>query len=341
MSELLKRLRNQILYGGLSRSGYNEIRPRLNEENYYMLVRASGAATVLGGVMILLTMLGFVRDYAQIAYVVLTWCSAAIFLFAVTYVASHRDLAVPALMLETAVLLVYALLIGTVKTDSPNSYAVSYSAFIVLVPLLLVVPPLPVILLITAANFLVAAITPFYKTPQATGMDIMNAVTFSIIACLVQFLYSNRNMRRIASEQFISMDHDVDGTTHLQNEAALRSMINTYLGRRLDGEEAALILIQVNHPEAEMPEEQKERQIRTAKVLRMMTSRYELIGRIGSETFAVLYRECSKADMDRHYTALREALAEEFGEDGFVISAAGTQASDTFETLYRRASEQL
>lgn len=341
MNELLKRLRDQILYGGLSRAGYNEIRPRLNEENYYMLVRASGAATVLGGVMILLTMLGFVRDYAQIAYVVLTWCSAAIFLFAVTYVVSHRHLAVPALMLEIAVMLIYALLIGTVKTDSPNSYAVSYSAFIVLVPLLLVVPPLPVILLISAADILAALITPMYKTPQATGMDIMNALTFSIIACLVQFLYSNRSMRRIASEQFISMDHDVDGTTHLQNESALRSMINTYLGRRLNGEEAALVLIRVNHPEEETPEERKDRQIRTARILRMMTSRYELIGRIGSEMFAVLYRECSRSDMERHYTALRDELAKEFGEGGFVISAEGTQTSDTFETLYRRASGQL
>ena len=341
MKDLLKRLRDQFFYGGLSRAGFNEIRPRLNEENYYMLVRTSGTGAVLGGIMIVLTALGFVRDYARIAYIVLTLCSAAVFVFAVTYVVSHRHLAIPAQMIEVGVLLVYALLIGTVKTDNPGSYAVSFSAFIVLVPFLLVVPPLPVILLITAADLLLAGISPLYKTPQATGMDIMNALTFSVIACVVQFVYSNRSMRRIASEQFISMDHDIDSTTHLQNEAALRSMINTYLFRRLEGEEGALILIRLHHPETEGPEVCRERQVHTAKVLRMMTSRYELIGRIGSDMFAVFYRECSRADRERHYTDLRESLAAEEKANEFSIAAEGTQPGDTFESLYRRTAQML
>lgn len=342
MKEILNRIRNQLFYGGLTRSAFKEIQALLDEENYYMVVHISAGAVLLGLLMILLTLLGYVRGSAINAYMMLAASSAIVFLFAVLYVRQHKSAAAPAMAAELLILIIYALLIGTVFLENPDGFAVTYSAVIVLIPFFLVAPPLPACLLILFGDLLVFLITPAYKTPAATSMDIINAVTFSLLAVLVQFLLSNRSMRRIASEHFISMDHDTDGVTGLQNEAALRYMIDTYLTRRLDGEEGALILVKAEDCGIQRAsEEDRGRIVAIAGTLRMLTSRYELIGRIGTDLFAVFYRECSRADAEKHRDKISAALIENPECGKTQISVVFTEPQDTFDTLYQRGTETL
>lgn len=342
MKNLLNRLNNQFRYGGLTREVFREISAMLNEENYYMLVRISGASALVGILMIVLVRLGVVRNEALPAYLVLVIPSAVVFLTAVFYIVDHKSLVMPVLFFQLMQLVIYSLMIGTVLTNSPESYAVTFSAVIVLIPFLIIAPPLPVFLLLLASNLLVIWITPFFKTADAISMDIVNAVTFSVIAACVQFVYSNRAMRRIAGERFMSMDHDLDSLTGLQSEAALRSMVNMYLSRRIDGEEGAMILVRLleMNPE-ETTERTDQRILSVSKLLRILSSRHELVGRIGTEEFAVFYRECSKVDAERHGDAIRQALEAESACGPTAAAVVCTRPRDTFDALYERGSEAL
>ncbi len=338
MKQKLRILNNLLRYGGLSASAYHEIRPLLDKENYYLLLHTTLAASVLGIAMIILTMLGVVRLEAMLSYVLLTGCSIMISLTTILFISDHKSYSSPFLYLQLIVMLVYAFLLGTVAVSSPDNYAVTFNCFLVMVPFLITAPPIPVLFLLLIADLTVILITPYFKSPAAASMDILNALVFSAIACIIQFAYSVRNMQRIASEHFIAMDHDIDDLTGLQNETALRSMIDTYLSRRLDGEEGAMVLIRFTAGrDAMRPESYDDALVKTAGMLRMMTRRYELIGRIGSDSVAVFYRECSRNDAMEHRNRIEKEVRRSAASLKPCVSAVCTKPGSNFESLYQDA----
>ena len=342
MNDLLVKIKNLFLYGGLTKTGFKEITPLLDEENFYMLEWVSGTGALIGAVMLGLTALGMIRRCALPGYIVLTVCSSLIFLITVFWLSKNKRYTGYFLLMELSVILLYAIFIGTVVTETPDSFAVSFSAFIVLVPFLIAGPPMPVMLLIAAADLLVFLVTPYYKNSHAAFMDCLNAVTFSIIGFGVLVAYSNRNMRRLASEYFIAMDHSLDELTGLQNKRAFRAMVDTYLSRRISGEEGALLLIRMDYGSQELaPEDRNKERITIAQSLRMMTSRHELAGRIEPDLFAVFFRECSKTEAAAQRSRIEEALSKRSLQCRQVLCIVQTEERDTFETLLERGYAQL
>ena len=332
-------IRERLLYGGLTDSIYREIRPLLNEENHYLLVWISLAASLIGSLMIILTLAGFIRIGAINAYIEVTVCSFMIFLYTVLVVSRHKTQVTVLFYAEITVLLFYAILIGTVFTETPEAFSVTFSAVICIVPFLMIGPPMPIMILMGLADIAVILITPVFKTPQATSMDILNALVFTLIACAGQLVVSTRSMHRITNDNFIARDHDIDGTTGLLNGNAFRLMAEMYLVQRLKGEEGAVILLRIAPSENRTVHQKHSSNI--AKVIRMETTRHEFSSRIHPCVFAVFCRECSRHDAELRCEQIVRSAQSFMNEQIMQTAVITTEPDDDYASLVQRGNREI
>jgi len=335
-----ERIRKAFLYGGIQKSIYEEIRPLRNEENYYSVKIGSLFAVAAGLVFMVLILCGFIRKEAMVVYISLTVMSLIIHLCCLFLMEGRRRFATALNYAFAAVLLIYAIEIGVIYVGDPSRVAVTFHVFIVLIPFLIVDAPVGLFSLLIFFCFLYNLINPFYKNPSAVRMDLINSLFFMVLSCTSAVVLGGRNMKRLANENYLFKEHDTDPATGLLREHAVETMINTYLSRRISGEEGHLVMICLFHNEEDETILPLARE-RIADTIRLHTGRYEFCAKINPDTWVIFYRECSRLDAELKKNRLEDAIMRSFAKAGIHLdvkaAAAGSEQYDSYERLSEAA----
>ena len=333
-----------LLYGGLHKNIYQEIAPLRNEENYESVRISSFFAAAAGIAFLVLISIGVIRKEAVTAYAKLSVLSLFVFLCTSFMKEGHRRFAAGLAYVFSIVLILYSIEIGSVHIGDPSRVSVTYHVFIVMIPFMIVDAPFGIIVLLTLSCIVFNLVNPLFKSTPAVMMDLVNSVFFTVLACTASILNGKRNMKRLANENYIFREHDTDALTGLLSGQALQTMIDTYISRRIQGEEGQMILIRLISEDKD-PELVITARMRIAGDLRLMTNRYEYCGCADPDTFVVFYRECSGRDAEIKKTRLEDTIARSFLRAGIdmriMTAAAGTRECSSFRELMKAAVQSL
>ena len=200
---MTKKVVNFFIRGGVSKEEYALIRPLMWRRNRRILKITSLLATIMGLLFLLYTLL-ISKEDTWLPYLILFLGSAFIFTFAFIKVIPEKSIYLNSFLCygQLTLLWTYSILLSV----APSNYempATSVVAFIALLPLSTDDRPFRMYIFMIFESALYLTFSYFFKSPHAFGLDMMNVLTFLVIAMLLYGVICMRNTKEISTSMKI------------------------------------------------------------------------------------------------------------------------------------------
>lgn len=189
------RIRRYLLYGGIPREDYDQIRAMLWSRNLSALRVTASLSVALG--LVFLGVIYARRSGVWFPYLFLL-CGSALVLLLIRVVKEARGEIWRVLLCyaQMAVVCGYAGILST----QPSNYgipATSVIVFIALLPLGIDDRPVRMFLVMLCETVGYLVVSSLTKAPQAFSLDVMNAATFCLVGMVVYGIICARNIREL------------------------------------------------------------------------------------------------------------------------------------------------
>ena len=220
-----KKIKNYALYGDTERENYHAIKERIETSNRMTALVFSSVASVLIGVMVLLSFVqeGFAGSRSvYIAGVVFSVIQilvaiAAKKIWALTYVSVY---------LAVSVFLLYGIAIATLTR--PEEQTVTFMVMLIFVPLIFVDRPLRMAgsLIFYIVLFIVMA----YRTKSGSilSVDVTDAVIFGLLSLVSETVVYRAKIRGYVLENRLHIMSETDQLTGMNNRNCYEWRLETY-----------------------------------------------------------------------------------------------------------------
>ena len=192
-----KRFLNDILYCGLSKEAYEEIKPLIVQRNRYMLKFTSIMMTSLGALLLMIQfVIGGGYSHACFPYLFMT-VGGGLAIFARKVLRWNKEkYTMLFCYIQIILVLTYAIILGASPQNRDDPSA-SFVVFLVAMPLTLNDRPIRMAAVVILSSAVYLVISSYVKTPHAFSTDIFNVVSFSVIGMILYVIVSNRNVQEI------------------------------------------------------------------------------------------------------------------------------------------------
>lgn len=216
---MYEKIKNLILFAGVSRKEYEEIvAPRSNEDNRIMVNTVSLLAAILITAMFISAMFVEGVRMNQTAYGIGALVSFALFLTSVLFTKRYSVLTMPLVYISYFIYFTYGIIIGTI-TD-PDQKTVTFMVMLVFLPMLFVHRPIHSALVIAIHVFVFIVLCLKYKTGDILGNDIIDAIIFGILGMTSGTIVTRIKVKGYIMESQLKKVSRIDKLTELNNRNA-------------------------------------------------------------------------------------------------------------------------
>ncbi|MBQ8107653.1 MAG: GGDEF domain-containing protein [Ruminococcus sp.] len=222
---MIERIRNFALYGDTEKENYHMIKEKIEESNRITAYIFSSVATVLIGVMLLLSFSQ--QGFSSSKPVYIFGIVFSLLLLAVTFLSRKKPvLTYVAVYLAISVFLIYGIAIATLTR--PEEQTVTFMVMLIFVPLIFVDRPvrMAVSLLIYIIAFIIIAVNT--KTDPVLSVDITDAVIFGLLSIVSETVVYRVKIRGYVLENKLHIMSETDQLTGLNNRNCFEWRLDTY-----------------------------------------------------------------------------------------------------------------
>ena len=191
------KIKNFLLYGGTNRENFDTIRPMLWARNVKAITIT---AFLSGGIGAIFLIMNLILGSSVILPYIFLLCGSVVTLvilkiFSIKGIKSRT----PRVVLCYAHMILVCVYAGILSTQESNynTPATSVIVFIALLPLAIDDRPLRMYLVMIMETAAYLLVSYFLKSPQAFSLDILNAVTFSVVGMVLYGVICARNIREM------------------------------------------------------------------------------------------------------------------------------------------------
>lgn len=224
--DLIRKLGNLLLRGGVDREEFVTLFPSIHRENRVLLEVFSQLAGIMFFLLYIVSMLsnGF-TTVNNSTYLVCGIVMLAIMLCVYRLVPKHPALVTVLVYLFEFVLYVFSIRISMLHADKP---AVSAVAFLLVTPLLFYDRPVRLIALIATDVAAFCALAVCTKQPEIAETDIWNMVTFGVVAAATTLFNMSIKIRALVQSRQIEYISQTDLLTGVKNRNHYENRLPKY-----------------------------------------------------------------------------------------------------------------
>jgi len=335
-----------LMYNGVSKSLYMELRPRVSEENRKAMRYAAFITAMFGAILTVLSLSGMLRTWVFPAYLFL-FVTSSVFLVIHnlykpktlwgSYLLSYG---------QCLCLLTFGLLNGTVFAPSPASNGTIFIVLILVYTFLVIDTPLRQDLTIIIFTMIYICMVHIFKEPVTYYLDTANSICVALIAIASNWLYSKRSMLAQADKHYIELEKNIDGLTGLYTKQAARVIIDNYMRKGTEGYYAIIDIDNFKNVNDTYGHDYGDDVLKkVSRCIRSMCRAQDVPARFGGDEFTVYMVGGSKEQVEQISETFRENLQNAFhGEKLSVtcsIGAAPAKPTDTFDNFFKTADHCL
>ena len=219
-------IRSLLLYGGLEKSEYNEVVGSIEEKNNKILIVSSALASVLIGIMFILSLR--VEEYidAKIVYGVGGILSVIVLLCSLFVVKKNRIFTHIMTALCIEIYMVYGIYVsGVINKGYP---AVSFVALMIFMSLLFVERPITVNMLVLVNVMIFNYISFHNKSISYAIMDLINTLVFWLLSFTWSCVTLSSRIKGMYADKQLHEMAEIDQLTKLKNRNCFELSVKSY-----------------------------------------------------------------------------------------------------------------
>lgn len=221
-------LRSILYYAGLSREEFDRIRPEIDRSNRGSLVFFAAVASVMIGVMFLLSFVMEAAEEFRWLYLAGALLSALCAACAHGLVPRRPALLDAAVVAFIAVVLLFGIALGTLC--GPDKQSVTFIVLLLTVPLLFILRPLHMIACLAAFVAVFVAAVLAIKQGEVLVLDVVNTVIFALVSAIVSTYMMHVKCERYLFELEATRLSQTDLLTGLRSRNAYEQQLPAYPG---------------------------------------------------------------------------------------------------------------
>lgn len=222
---MLERIKNFALYGDTDKESYHSIKPKIEESNRITALVFASVATVLIGIMLILSF--FQEGFSGSKPVYIFGVIFSLLIVAVSLLSRKVPfLTYAAVYMAISVFLVYGIAIATLTR--PEEQTVTFMVMLIFVPLIFVDRPsrMAISLIFYIVAFIVMALHT--KTDPVLSVDITDAVIFGMLAIVAEAVVYRVKIRGYVLENKLHIMSETDQLTGLNNRNCYEFRLSAY-----------------------------------------------------------------------------------------------------------------
>lgn len=341
-----KKLRRQMLYGGLSHETYREIQPRVRRQNQRMLERALRLTLAVALVLCLASLKvpsisSLQRFYGGFFVLMLLF-------YGVMRWGTRENLryTLPLWYALLTLAFAFGIVLGTGTPMIHNLPATTFCVLLFALPLLVVDAAWRMNLVIVGSTAVFCVCSHLMKTAAAASMDLVNGVTFCVISLFINTVTSAVGMQQIADRMFIERERDTDGLTRLLTKSAAQMLICSYLNHGMRG---AMLMIDLDNfkqlNDTYGHENGDQALMIVGRCLRETFRHTDVLGRFGGDEFLVYMLAADREAAEKSTAEFQAAVEEQTAANIPVTCSVGialvSDEDESYEELFVRADKAL
>ena len=239
MKNALRKLRNYICYCGIEKDEFKAVKKDARASNFHIWKILHVVMDVSFAVLFIISLFNEIakdNKYFYLGALIYSLVATAFFFFVL-----KKDSPVGQLViyLSISVLFLFACFI---TQNKPNSPAITFIAFLLIIPLFMVDRPylMALELVVTSTVFLIWMY--FVKDPEVWKTDFMNTILFTIVGIFIHVIFNAIRIKEFVLIRKINIQKDIDELTGLKNKAALTRKINEFFKNNPKGSGLLFVL---------------------------------------------------------------------------------------------------
>lgn len=222
---MLERIKNFAFYGDTDRESYNSIRQKIEDSNRITALIFASVATVLIGIMLILSF--FQEGFSGSKPVYVFGVIFSLLIVAVSLLSRKFPLLTyVGVYMAISVFLVYGIAIATLTR--PEEQTVTFMVMLIFVPLIFVDRPgrMAVVLIFYITAFIIMALNT--KTDPVLSVDITDAIIFGLLAIVAETVVYRVKIRGYVLEHKLHIMSETDQLTGLNNRNCYEFRLSAY-----------------------------------------------------------------------------------------------------------------
>ena len=215
---MLEKIRNILLFTGVDRLNYELIKSKIAKTNRIVIVVFSAIATILLLIFFCLTFFIEVMQRNQKVYGLGMAFSILLFIFSKFIAKRYSSLVVSLVHVTVAAFYIYGILIGIFV--SPEHTSVTFMVMLVFMPMLFIDRPIHSVVINTFYTLIFIILCYFNKDIHIASIDVVNAITFSVLGTISGIVVSHMKIRGYVVEQMLHEISRSDQMTQMKNRNA-------------------------------------------------------------------------------------------------------------------------
>ena len=220
-------LKNNLLYAGLSKDEFAQVKPEAIRENSRNL---SIYTPITMAFFIILTIANrFITSSSTengLYYACIAGISAILFVASNTVLPKHQQLVMPSVYVYILSLCAFSF---AVTMQHPALPAVTAIVMLVLVPFLFIDRPISVLITLGCMLAVFCALVLCYKDQSVIFIDIWNAITFAVIALVAVLFHMRTRFRMLHQGRRIRYISITDLLTGVHNRNCYETRLHSYV----------------------------------------------------------------------------------------------------------------
>ena len=242
MKKALRILRNYICYCGIEKEEYKAVKKDAYVSNFEVWRVLHLLMDFAFLVLFIFSMVNdFVADNRYFYLAGFIYSALASVLFFVL----KKDSFIAQLLiyLSISVLLLFG---AFITQNKPNSPAISFIAFLLIVPMFMLDRPYYMSFELLCASSIFCVWMYFVKDRDIWKADLMNTIIFTLVGIVIHVLVNSSRIKEFVLIKKIKSQKDLDELTGLKNKAALTREVNDFMGNNSNNE-GILFMLDVNY----------------------------------------------------------------------------------------------
>lgn len=214
---MVEKLKNVLFYAGADRTSIKRVAPSIRRSNRVMLRTLSAIATLLIGVMLILSFYVVGLRCNRIVYLAGTILSALVFLTSFV-IERYVWLLTTLVYLTCLIYYAYGIFLGTIT--EPEGKTVTFIVMLVIMPILFIERPMRIVLMTVFYDVVFISLCYFRKTGMTKTIDIVDGVLFGILGIASGMVINQMKVKSYINECKLREISRIDQLTGVNNRNA-------------------------------------------------------------------------------------------------------------------------
>lgn len=215
-----------FLYGNVTKEQFEMIKGKRDDFNYKNFRKLSAVAVIYFIILFFSTFSFNAIKTNNVIYGISAIFALGIHIALITVAKPGSKLLLPLMYIESALLLVFSILIGAIFVT--DQLVVSFHVFLILLPLIIVDKPYRLSILELLATIAIIVCCIVFKNGETRNLDIINLVVFSLMGQFIIYYMISKNIGQFVTLKNVEIASYLDDMTQISNRKAYERDISNY-----------------------------------------------------------------------------------------------------------------